>query len=488
MKPAISGACSSRTERPRWNSGHRGSLLIVVMIISAIISISLVSYIRLTTNSLRMADRSFYSTSAMNLAELGLEEAMYCYNRLDEVATDTDAWVVSGRTWTIAGDNSVSTTLPTFTLGPGTTGTVRVYCTHYNPSGTNPKIVARATVTSSQGPPQEKWLEVTLRRRSVWANGMVARNSIVWNGGNANADSWDSSLGAYGTAASPANANATVGTPNSTNGAIDVGGGTIRGRVMTAGGTIAKSSSAILSSTTTGTGWNSSLVSNDFAATFPPITIPAPPSDNITLVHTSATISFPATLPRPGDKPAWNGVRYYQFASDYGLSAAGGAGNVLQINAPVVFLATNHTTTSPNMIDLSGNASIKVNAGGSLAVYTSGDIEASGNGIANATSTPSNLQIYGTASSVGAQTIRFVGNGASIAAIYAPNATFQLKGNGNLQGAVVAWDINLNGNAAFHYDEALGNVNSGNPFGVVAWRELQSATERTSLYPTQLNF
>jgi hypothetical protein len=471
-----------------WAASERGSLLIVVMIVSAVIGISLASYLRLTTNSLRMADRSFFTTAAVNLAEIGVEEAMYCYNRLNDVAHDRDAWVVAGRAWTIANDNSVTTTLPEFSLGPGATGIVKVYCTHYNPGGTNPRIVARAAVTGSQGPIQEKWLEVTLRRRSLWANGMVARNTIVWNGGNSTADSWDSSLGPYGSAASPARANATVGTPTSDNGAVDVSGGAIRGRLMTAGGTIAKNSGAILSDTTTGTGWDSSLQTNDFSATFPPITVPAPPSANVTPVHSSATITFPATLPRPTDRPALDGVYYYEFASNYGLSGAGAASNVLQIDAPVVFLATNHTTTSPNLIDLSGNASISVSATGSLNIYTSGNIEVAGNGIANDTSTPANLQIFGTAASVGTQTIRFVGNGSSIAAIYAPNAAFQLKGNGDLQGAVVAYDINLNGNAAFHYDEALGSLSTGNPYGVVQWRELRSANERAAEYPTQLSF
>ncbi len=488
MQPLPSPLAAPRFGLRAKPSPKRGSLLIVVMIVSAVIGISLASYIRLTTNSMKLADRSFYSTSALNLAEIGIEEAMYCYNQLDNAANDRAAWVVSGRNWTIAGDNSVSTTLPSFSVGPGATGTVRVYCTHFNPSGSDPKIVARATITSSQGPTQEKWLEVTLRRRSLWANGMVARNEIRWNGGNALADSFDSAQGSYGDPSRPPRPNATVGTPNSANGAIDVGGGTIRGAVMNAGGTISKTSGAILSSTMGGTGWDSSLVTNDFSATFPAVEVPSPPAANVTPVHSSATISFPSTLPRATDRPALDGVYYYEFANNYGLSAAGGAGNVLQINAPVVFLATNHTSTSPNLIDLAGNASIRVTTNGSLQIYTSGDIEAAGNGIANATAVPAKMQIFGTATTPGGQTIRFVGNGASIAAIYAPNATFQLRGNGNLQGAVIANTINLNGNAAFHYDEALGRLNSGNPFGVVQWRELRSAADRAADYPTQLDF
>ena len=458
------------------------------MLLASVISLSLASYLRLSLNSLSLADRTFYSTSALNLAELGLEEALYCLNQLDNVSTPASAWSSSatGITWTIAADNSVSATLTPAAPGPGYTAVVKVYCTHFNPSGT-PVVVSRAILTPLRGPTLEKWLEVTLRKRSLFANGMVARNTIIWNGGNAAADSWNSDHDnnpgtagvAYGSTSGPVRASATVGTPNATNGAVDVGGGVVRGRIMTAGGTVSHSSGAVLSSTTTGSGWDASLISSDFSATFPPVTVPNPPLLNKNAVTSFTPIAFPSTLPR-GTDVAWNGVYYYEIASNYGLNAGGAASNKLTINGPVVFLATNHVGTSPNLIDLAGNASIALTTTGTLKIYTSGNIEASGNGMTNANAAPTTLQIYGTNPTPGGQTIRFVGNGSSSAAIYAPNATFQLRGNGNLFGAVVANTINLNGNAAFHYDESLGTTTSGNPFGIIRWRELQSSTERTT--------
>ncbi|MDO8541394.1 MAG: hypothetical protein Q7S40_13225 [Opitutaceae bacterium] len=469
---------------------ERGSLLIVAMLIAAVIGISLVSYIKLATNSLTMADRSFYQTSAINLVEVGAEEALYCFNRLDDVASEQQAWSgitnANGTsiTWTIASDNSVSTTLPVFSVGTGVTGRVRIYCTRYNPSTDNPKVAVRATITPAQGPAVEKWLEVTLRKRSLWANGMVARNTIVWSGGNASVDSWNSDHDnnpstpgvAYGSTDGPAHANATVGTPSSTNGAIDVGGGVIRGELLNSGGTILKSSGAVLSNTTTGTGWDTSLISADFDATFPTITVPAPPATDKNIISSSSRpITFSDTLPRTGDV-AWNGTYYYEFGTGYNLSAAGSATSVVTVNGNVIFLATNHSGV--NVIDLGGQASIQVTATGSLKIYTNGNIEAAGNGMVNSTANPAAMQIYGTNTSVAGQTIRFDGNGSSVSAIYAPNATFELKGNGALNGAVVANTIKINGNGAFHYDEALGSVTTGNPFGIVKWRELQSSTER----------
>lgn len=479
--PASPPAWLRRRGRPT-----QGSVLITALIFASIIAISLASYLRLALNSLKLADRSFYQNAALNLAEVGLERALYCYNRLDDVSTPADAWASP---WSIQSDNSVRATFSNIALGPGVTGEVKVYCRHYAPgTGIVPIVVARATVTfppPGGGAPLVKYMEVTLRKRSLFANGMVARDSMVWNGGNAGADSWNSDHDnnpatapvAYGSASGPARANSTVGTPSAANGALDFGGGTIRGRVMNAGGTISKSSSAILSNTTSGTGWDASLVSTDFSATFPTITAPSPPIASKNLISGSAPIAVPSTLPRTGDV-AFNGVYYYDFASTWTLSASGAASNVLTVNGPVVFLATAHS--GRNVIDLAGNASIAVGTSGRLKVYTDGNVEASGNGLVNSNAAPETLQIFGTNPAIGGQTIRFVGNGTSKAAIYAPNATFQLRGNGSLHGAVVANTINLNGNAAFHYDEALGNMTSGNPFGIVKWRELRSPSERAT--------
>lgn len=469
----------------------RGSVLITALIFSAIIAISLASYLRLALNSHKLADRSFYQNAALNLAEYGLEQALLCYNRLDEVTTPADAWTGAG--WPApATDNSVTRSFLDIPLGPGVTGEVKVYCLHHNPgTGITPVVVSRARVLfGTRGAPFDRYMEVTLRKRSLFANGMVARDTLVWNGGNAAADSWNSDHDdnpgtapvAYGSAAGPARANASVGTPNPANGALDFGGGTIRGRVMNAGGTITHSSGAILSSTSTGTGWDASLISTDFSATFPTIDVPAPPAANKNSVTSSTPINVPSTLPRSGDV-SWNGEYYYDFASLWTLSAGGAATNVLTINGPVVLLATAHN--GRNVIDLAGNASIAVTGSGRMKVYTNGNIEASGNGLVNSNVSPSTLQIYGINPTVGGQTIRFVGNGTSKAVVYAPNATFQLRGNGRLDGAVVANTINLNGNASFHYDESLGNMTAGNPFRIAKWRELQSAAER-DVYRTQL--
>lgn len=78
-------------------------------------------------------------------------------------------------------------------------------------------------------------------------------------------------------------------------------------------------------------------------------------------------------------------------------------------------------------------------------------IDLSGNGISNPTLDPSVLQfIY-----AGTGTVNIVGNGASAAVVYAPNATADFKGNAAFYGSVIAAHLKDVGNGAIHYDNHL---------------------------------
>jgi hypothetical protein len=51
----------------------------------------------------------------------------------------------------------------------------------------------------------------------------------------------------------------------------------------------------------------------------------------------------------------------------------------------------------------------------------------------------------------------------------------------------VAETIQVTGNAAFHYDESLANLDTNNPYGITKWRELTSATDRAA-YASLMGF
>ena len=467
-------------------SSRRGSVLIVALILAAVIAISLTSYIKIASNSMKLADRSFYMNAALNLAEVGIEEAIHCYNQIDVVPTPASAWAG----WTLNG-TTATRTFTGFALGAGVSGTVRVYCSKYDPpvAGTLPVVVAKSTVVFARGEPAlEKYMEITLRRRSLFTNGVVAQNNVTW-AGVPTLDSWNSDPDnnpATTVAYSPGvrAANATVA---SVTGNINLGaGGNVYGYARTGASGSTTGGSVHDTGTTT---HDPSRVTNDFVATFPAVTLPAP-----TTIYT-ITGTVPTSYPRAGDLPnTSDGIYYYTFASGTTITAntSIGGNTGTNKNKKVVFLMNNHQGS--DAINLAGIKTITIAGGSALTVYTNGNINAVGNGLANGSpvgeNPPSSLQIYGTTVAPSTQTIDVGGNGKLYAAIYAPEAILTMVGggaHGGMYGAVVAKTVSFTGGADFHFDEALAKLSSTNPFGVSRWKELQSATER-AVYAAELSF
>lgn len=457
----------------------RGTVLIVAMLLAAIIAVALASYINLSNTSLKLGRRTFYGTAALNLAEAGLERALYSLNRyaVDGVALTT-AWS-STDGWTTNTSTHVATaTFSGFTPGPNATGTVKVYVQNYDLTGTV-LLVSKSTITlPDRGPPIEKLIEVTLTNRSVYA-GLVAKTSLRGDS-NLYVDSWistDSSgtFTAYSTtvrrAAGP------IGVVASGNGALNVGDNpTIYGTANTGGGTVSKTGSAKLTSTIGGTGWNTSLESHSFTYAFPSITVPTPATTNTI----SANITANITLPRATDVAAADGKYYYAFASGKGVSYAS---NTMTINQPVVFLMTNHTGV--NAIYTSSAATFRYGATtGSLTVYTNGNInfDSGANWFANGA--PARTTIYGTATTT--QTFATRGGGTFYGSIIAPNAALNLDSGTNIMGGFCCDTMQLLGGVNFHYDESLGSTGGGG-YRISKWKELQTAAERAT-YSSQLSF
>lgn len=460
-------------------------MLITCLVFSIVIAIALTSYLKLAGNSYYLADRAFLNTTALALVEQGLEEGLECYNQLDEAATPAQAWTG----WTL---NGTVATLKnaSIALDNGAIGTIQVYVTDYNPAvGTSPKLVAKATVLPANGLGLSRMVEITLKRRTVFAAGLVAKNTITFSS-ITEVSSWNSDPDnnpatpsvAYSSAVKTANA--FVGTISTANGAINTGSGDIFGRLATGGGTVDHSGGAVLSSSATGTGWDGSLVNTGFASNIDTPVAPALPAQ-VNTITTSITSS--TALPQAGDVAAADGKYYYNFGTGAAIILA--SNDQLTVSNKVVVYLQSHTGATA--LALTGNARMQISSGtGALTVYTNGNMALGGNGVANANSNATTCLIYGTNTGSG-QTISMNGNTTTVAAINAPNADFSITGNGELWGSVVARNISLNGNAAFRYDEALLNFSNttgtGNPWGIAKWREMTQSTER-SIYAANFNF
>jgi Tfp pilus assembly protein PilX len=483
---------------------ERGSLLVVAMIFSSIIGIMLVSYIQLARTAQTLSNRAVYNNGAVNLAERGLEEAMYSVNQ--SIANPSYLW--SGDGWTESGSNAYRKWTET-AQSQNTTTVNRVYV--YNFAGISaPKIVSRATVTLGgvNSRPVEKWIEVTLAKTSKFSNGLVAKNSIVFNGNGITIDSWNSDPNGDGSVIHPyssayRNDNGTAGSISVSTSAVNVGQGDVWGYVATGGADPTNSvgnNGSVLGSDSVNDGtWTKSTVDPDristqFSATFDAVTVPTTYKNSTTpAVYTPiSTITGTVTLPRPGDTAGPDGYYYYSTPKiDVGSHES------LTITGKVLLKLTD---TSSSIRMTAGDSVISIGLNGMLEAYGAGDVSLSGQGIANGVDSadagtdisdaeagrPQQFQFYGTKTS-GTQSIDLTGGSAFRGTIYAPQGNVKVAGGAVTSGSIVANDITLNGGATFHYDESLAALGGNSPFRVSKWKELTSAADRAA-YSTVLNF
>lgn len=455
---------------PRAQS--RGSLLIVAMIFSAILGIAITSYIQLARTNLNVSSRAFYNNAGINLAETGLEEAMWSINQM--VAENPDAW----RNWS---DDSIDAwrKWEGYEFDQNATGTVRVLVKNFKGS-VAPIIVARASVDVAQGADLDKWILVTLRKRSKFANGLVAKESIGFSGNNATVNSWNSdpdndpTTPAIPYSDAVKKDNGSVGSISVSVDAVLVQNADIWGYAATGGALPKVGANGLVGPFGTSSGtMDMTRVSTDFSANFDPISAPTKAYYVIGAIDGSdATL---LTLPRAIDAPAADGKYYYE-ATQINFN-----NKQLVFERNVVIKLTDPTTS----ISIGGGSGgVTIKAGASAEIYAPGDVSIAGQGILNGGTTaltanqPAACQIWGT--SPDAQSISIAGNGVLSAVVYAPMGSVKINGNGDVCGSVVANDITVVGNANFHYDESLANMDSGNPYGITGWTELTSATQRAA--------
>jgi hypothetical protein len=436
---------------------RRGSVLIIAMLVAALIALVLGSYLSLSLSTAHFANRTFYSNASFNLAEAGAEEAVWSFNRLTNGASDGwTAWSNNG--------NDAWQKFDGFAFGANATGSVKVYVVNYHPPSVSvvPKVIALASVAPGTDAPITKMLELTLSRRSHFASGLIAQNSLTFKGQNATVDSWNSA----GTPPVPYSA-----AVRDDHGSVDSGTvqniarltnrADIWGYVATSGAQPDVGSSGSIRGTTTPVGVqiDPNRVSTDFNANLDPVTAP-------TGGTTIGPITSTATLGTLGAATSWR--------CD---SISLGGSQTLTILGQVTLVLTAGSGFAA--LDITGNATIHIPAGSSLVLYAEGDIIA-GSGINNDNIQPITCQLWGTNTSTAGQTIDLSGNGTIKAVVYAPDATVKLSGE--MMGSIVTRDILITGNAKFHYDESLAS-NGDAGFGVATWREITTGAERGAYLP-----
>ncbi len=453
--------------RPRQSlprASEKGSILIVSLILCAVIGISLGSYLSLSKTSLKLANRSFYNTSALNLAETGVEEALWCFNQVTAGVAVNTAW--DG--WTRTG-NIAKRPYTDFTLSGGASVQVRILVRDYNPiANERPRIFSEATVTlPTEGRTLTKVVAVDLRRRSRFAMGLVAKNQITFNGNTCEVDSWNSQFNDDGTPrGTPVKYSAAVKHPSGSVGSTSVAVGSVAinnadifgfasvGGSSSSGISVGSQGKITGDFFATGGTVDTTRVATDFTANFDEVTNPTSAIDIGGVGATLGGVGVTATY-------RYSGMITSSFTVKGNITLIlTGGGDVIKMNG--------------------GGDTLTLDTGATLTIYTAGNIKLTGGGVVNPSSQASTLQIYGTNPTF--QDIDVGGGAEFTGVIYAPTANIKIHGNPHVMGSIVGNNITVVGTAKFHYDEALGNFGGSNPFGIVKWLEITDQTTRTTMF------
>jgi hypothetical protein len=431
-------------------AGERGSMLLTAMLFAVGIGVVLGSYLTLSRTSLKVAHRTFFANDAANLADAGVEEALYCFNLMAAGTAPATAWTG----WTISTTNAMRA-LPTFNRDQNAVGVVKIYVKGYDGSDAAPYIVSQAVVTPFDGgAPVIRTMHLALRRYAGTAGrGLVALNGLtLFN--DTYADSYVSNPSASPTgpwlvySADIADSNASVVVLAGT---VSIGSGQINGDLYLGAGVSAPPAGTVTGNITT-----------NYSATFPFPTYPtaAGVSQSYNLAST-----IPATLPRAGDLPAADG-RYYYFCNNTSVRSFSVAANsnVTIVGTPTVGMPL----TSATLITLPTTSS--------LHVYMTGAFTMTGANL-NAAGYAGALRIYTTTA-----TACTVGDNSQVAAwFHAPNAALSATGataTNMMSGCFIAKTISADDAQNYHFDESLPVYAT---YDMTRFMDFQSAADRATV-------
>jgi hypothetical protein len=416
-----------------------GSIFVAALIVALVIGGLVGAFLRTVTQEIKDSHRSRMALQAINLAEAGLEYAIDAIHRDD---------------WTGWSKGTKGNFRDSF---PFTTHTWhnndREVSVYVEMGGSLPRAVAEGIIRTADGIEVRRQVMIELGNRSLFASGLVAKNSVVFSGNNVYIDSYRSSKGAYNSAFN-SNDNGSVASISIRSDAVVLGNGDVWGRVATGGSNpdVGPNGTVRGKDSPAGVKIDFNRVATDFYAELPD---PVEP----TLSSPSTSISS-STAGTPGT------------ATEYKISGINLSGkSTLTIQGDVTMIVTGD-------LALSGQAQIVIAPNSSLVLYVRGDMDATGNGIINQNNQPQNLQIYGTGTG---KDTKIAGNAGFYGMVYAPNNEVVVVGNGEFFGALVGEDLQFTGNATFHYDEDLADFGNDGLRRVTRWVELTDASSRKNM-------
>lgn len=465
------------------NKNTRGSIMIAALIV-ALITGSLVGlFLTTITDEVKYSHQARMAFQAVNLAEAGLEHAMF--------AMINDDWT----NWSAGSNGYYRQTFPYISYSfNGETRNVKVYVEpDRNPA---PAAIAEATVTLPNGVTVTRQIYVEMSRGTsddptkggFWGNGILGKNGLTFGGNKQTVDSFVSSTNPNGylnitdiynaqTATTIlghtlANGNGSIASLSVEITDISLGNADVYGPMATGAALAGSDLKKVF-------GPNGSLYTGDSELL----------DLNNGIDHNHIAYDFEADLPDPVAPEMVGPI------TSLSGSTIGAAGSETEYLIPSMDLGSKDSYTVQGKVTMIIDGAMTVKGeinlaeGASLELYVKGDIDIGGNGLVNSYQ-PANLVIFNTGKGT---SIKLHGNGFLSAAVYAPNSDVSLRGGGTsgaMFGAVVGDTVTFSGNNYdFHYDEDLANFgdddadpDDGSFIPEVSnWVELTAASEKKNM-------
>ncbi len=449
----------------------RASVTLVTLCLMTALAIALGSYIALCSRSAQLSTRTISSDQSLQLAQTGLEEALWALNQ--------NSWASSGpasnTVWSTSGANRTVTL--TYTLpSPHGTGQVVLTIADYASTGpTWPTITSAATLTLPSGETFTKTLQAATGPAPLFANAIASSDSYVSFTDRGTVDSWNSD---------PDNDSSTAMVPYS----FAVGNASnynavIAGRTDNAGtyGVILTNATVNGYVTTFGLPISYSTSGSPMAKVVGPLTATGTNVDPTRLgksafVPTTSvfTVSLPATSgPYYGGVVATvvNLVTKLLSVPTFDTFKTGSGGldvdalNPVTITRPIKIIVDGDLKIEPATLFLPLlRGKITISGAGSLQLFVSGDVIIDGDGFDNQTNQAKNLAIYCTGTGT-SPSISYLSDKPFCGVIYAENRAIDIQQNGPFYGALLSrQSIRFRGSATnptFHYDAALRKTKFG---------------------------
>jgi len=401
------------------------------LLVSVFMAIMALPFLVKFSSRMRITEKSFGSLAALNLAEAGLERAIWELN-----FGTISSWGGSSDQRTLSISN--------FTASNGTViGNISIVC---NPQGLTPVIESTGTAVHIGSPSVSKTLRVVLEggAPAPLFNFMLFGAYGVNIGGGAIVDSYDSRLGVYG--GTNVHDGGNIGTNGDIYGAVNVGNGSIvNGDAMTGAGS--DPNDVIIMGM-------SSEITGEAAALEEPKELPSVPVPTGLANRGNLSVSGTSTT----------------------ISQSGQYNNLTLANNARVTITSNVTLYVSGAFTLNNNAEFRINPGCSVTFYFGGAWSLNSNSrINNMSQDPTKLVMYGTDTFSGSKT--FCNTFTTYAAMYFPKANINFANTAAIYGSIIANQFMIGNNMRVHYDEALASLQTGLSSGTSAF-EMRSWQER----------